>query len=52
MYSCETGVDMAIYCTKTKCKEKNKNHKDLDIKTSKKLVESKVNLTENKCSPK
>lgn len=37
MYSCETGVDMTIYCTKTKCKEKNKNHKDLDIKTSKKL---------------
>lgn len=37
MYSCETGVDMTIYCTKTKCKEKNKNHKDLDIRTSKKL---------------
>ena len=37
MYSCETGVDTTIYCTKTKCKEKNKNHKDLDIKTSKKL---------------
>lgn len=37
MHSCETGIDNDNLLHKDKMQRKNKNHKDLEIKTSKKL---------------